>query len=465
MKLPAQLPIKPFIAPATGTVTLPGSKSLTNRALILATLCDNPITLEKPLFSEDTRLMMTALARMGCTIKAEEDGNSPSITISKNHSTPPTSIISLYTGLSGTTARFLTALCATAPAGVYRIDGVPQMRRRPMRGLIDALRTLGTDIRCTAEEGFLPVEIHAHGLHGGAVAIDALESSQMLSALLMVAPLATSGIDITLTNSVRQPFVEMTISLMQQFGQPPVGHPTEKRLHIASGHRYRLPAVAHGTYTIEPDATAASYFLALPLVTGGALTLPRLRLHEDGGLQGDTRFASAISRAGATLTASNTGLTATFDRGTLRHAITENFNEFSDTFLTFAATAPLLDGVTRITGIEHTRRQETDRVAGAARELARLGQRVTETADSLEITPDREKMRALSQTAPIVIETYGDHRFAMSFAILGCHDLHSDGRPWLTIKNPACCAKTFPQFFDMLDELRIKSEKQQPNSR
>ncbi|MDR2673734.1 MAG: hypothetical protein LBC18_02435, partial [Opitutaceae bacterium] len=432
--LPAQLPIKPFAAPAAGAVALPGSKSLTNRALLLAALCDEPVTLAGALFSDDTRLMAEALRRLGIGIETDETAGAARVGGQENapfkNTAAPARPVELFTGLAGTAARFLTALCAAAPAGVYRIDGVPQMRRRPMRGLIEALRALGAGIRCTGGEGFLPLEIRARGLRGGAVAIDARESSQLLSALLMVAPLAAAGTDITLHGGVRRPFVEMTARLMRQFGQPPLGRPAENRLRVAAGHPYRLPAAARGAYAIEPDATAASYFLALPLAAGGALAIPGLRPHEDGGLQGDTRFAAVLARAGATITAAATatadpattaataaaaadpgtaataaaaGLAAAFDRGAPRRAVTENFNEISDTFLTLAAIAPLLDGVTRITGIGHTRRQETDRVAGAARELARLGQRVTETADSLEITPDKEKMRALSQAAPIVI--------------------------------------------------------------
>ncbi|MDR1280657.1 MAG: hypothetical protein LBK99_07520, partial [Opitutaceae bacterium] len=141
-----------------------------------------------------------------------------------------------------------------------------------------------------------------------------------------------------------------------------------------------------------------------------------------------------------------------------RRGVTENFREFSDTFLTLAAIAPLLDGPTRISGIAHTRKQETDRIAGMARELARLGQHVTETDDALEIRPDPVRLRRFAASAgPVEIETYGDHRFAMSFGILGCHDLHGDGRPWLSIKNPACCAKTFPHFFELLETLRQKT--------
>lgn len=294
-----------------------------------------------------------------------------------------------------------------------------------MRGLIEALRSLGADIRCTGEEGFFPLEIHARGLRGGRTGLDASESSQLLSALLMVAPRAGDGTMIALSGNVRRPFVEMTLHLMKEFGVA-VEIPEDSRAFAIRTGRYSSP----GSYAVEPDATAASYFLALPVVVGGTLPLPGLRAAGQS-LQGDAAFAAVLSRANSR-----------------RHAglLDENFREFSDTFLTLAAIAPLLDGPTRITGIAHTRKQETDRVAGMAHELIKLGQHVIETNDTLEIHP--RPLRA-DQT----IETYGDHRFAMSFAILGCHDLHGDGRPWLTIRNPGCCAKTFPNFFDVLAEV------------
>jgi 3-phosphoshikimate 1-carboxyvinyltransferase len=458
--LPAQLPIKPFTSPIRGAplLSLPGSKSLTNRALLLAALCDEPVTLTNPLFSEDTRLMMAALEKMGFVIKSDE--NAPLVSVSRNRSFgAPNAAIPLDVGLAGTAARFLTAFCAAARDGIWRIDGVPQMRRRPMRGLFDALRALGADIRNLGEDGFLPVEIHSRGLRGGEVSIDASESSQMLSALLMVAPTADSDVRIKLTKPVRQPFVEMTMRLMRRYGIPVECDSTGETAGIIVKHApYQIPKEYYPPF-IEPDATAASYFFTLPLATRGNMEIrgigvPDSPLLDRNMLQGDVRYIYVLREIGVNITLYSNGTGVGYDGSHPLRAVTENFNEFSDTFLTLAAIAPLLDGPTRITGIAHTRKQETDRVAGMARELTRLGQRVIETGDSLEITPDKEKMRALSKDAPIVIETYNDHRFAMSFAILGCHDLHGDGRPWLVIDNPACCAKTFPHFFDVLESLR-----------
>jgi 3-phosphoshikimate 1-carboxyvinyltransferase len=446
MSLPDLLPIEPFARPVRGEVTVPGSKSLTNRALLLAALCDRPVTLTGALFSEDTHLMADALGRLGFAV--ESDPGSHTVTVRNQSAAFAAPEVELFVGLAGTAARFLTALCASAPRGVYRLDGVPQMRKRPMKPLIDALRQLGADIRCTGEEGFFPLEIHAVGLGGGLVELDARESSQLLSALLMVAPLAAAPVEIQLIGGVRWPFVRMTARLMEQFGQPPIEPNSESSFRTPQGTRYTRPT---GTFAVEPDATAASYFLALPLVTSGGLVLPGLRAPGDG-LQGDTAFMTVLQAAGLEVRprSNGCGMEVRMERGSLRHAVSQNFSEFSDTFLTLAAISPLLDGTTRITGIAHTRKQETDRVAGMARELVRLGQDVVETQDSLEIRP-----RPLQ--AGQTIETYGDHRFAMSFGILGCHDLNRDGRPWLTIRNPACCAKTFPNFFELLDGLRKNS--------
>ena len=439
---PDPLPVLPFRQPARGTVLLPGSKSLTNRALLLAALCDGPVTITNALFSEDTTLMAAALAALGIEVQA--DPAARTIRVAGRGGEIPTPSADLWVGNAGTAARFLTALLAAAPHGIHRIDGVAQMRRRPMQGLIAALRSLGVDVKCLREDGHLPLEIHAHGLAGGAVTLDASESSQMLSGLLMVAPLARRPLEVGLAGGLRWPFVQMTARLMEEFGQPPVERVGSHRVRAAAFVPYRRPT---GGYEIEPDATAASYFAALPLVAGGHLALPGLRRPGDG-LQGDTQFLTVLERVGLTLAplATGPGLEVTA-RDVARRGVTQDFREFSDTFLTLAAIAPLLEGPTRITGIGHTRRQETDRVAGIARELRKLGQEVVEEEDALTITP-----RPLA--TDVTIETDNDHRFAMSFAILGCHDRRGDGRPWLALRNPACCAKTFPEFFDVLDGLR-----------
>jgi 3-phosphoshikimate 1-carboxyvinyltransferase len=447
MPLPDLLPIPPFTRPVCGEVALPGSKSLTNRALLLAALCDRAVTLTGALFSDDTRLMAEALSELGFTVTADEAA--ATLRVSNQRNGFNVGSADLYVGLAGTAARFLTALCAAAPRGVYRLDGVPQMRKRPMKGLIDALRAIGADIRCTGEEGFFPLEIHARKLKGGPVEIDASESSQMLSALLMVAPLAERDVQITLRGSVRWAYVDMTDHVMRSF------HPKKGSLVNRLGPQsfavqaQPRPYGPAGNYAIDADASAASYFLALPLVTRGTLKLLGARPAGDP-LQGDTAFAEVVREVGAIVTTLPDGLQVDFSGGP-RHTIGErNFKAISDTFLTIAALSPLLDGPMHITGIAHSRKQETDRVDGMFNELKRLGQDVEQGEDWLKINP---RPLVPGQT----IETYHDHRFAMSFGILGCHDLLGNGQPWLTLRDPGCCAKTFPHFFDLLEALRQKS--------
>jgi 3-phosphoshikimate 1-carboxyvinyltransferase len=470
--LPPVLPIRPFTQPAHGEVELPGSKSITNRALMLAALCDGPVTLTGALFSEDTEIMAEALNRLGIQVKT--DPGAKTFQIAGQGGKMPAPAADLFVGNAGTAARFLTALCAAAQSGIYRLDGVPQMRKRPMKGLIDALRSLGADIRCPGEEGFFPLEIHARGLRGGQVEIDASESSQMLSALLMIGKLTSAGrIDFVLTKPVRTPFVRMT-QLMMGSGtaqRPQFNLIPDNPLAAQS----LFPTNQGGQdYPIEPDATAASYFMALPSVVGGGLDLLNLPLPDLGAraanLQMDGfNFIAAMNEVGVAakpflVDGKLAGISIVSDPHASRRGVGKNFNEFSDTFLTLAAIAALLDGPTTITGIAHTRKQETDRVAGMARELKKLGQGVVETEDSLAITPNLAEMKARAAGEPVVIETYGDHRFAMSFAILGCHNLFGDGRPWLAVRNPACCAKTFPNFFDVLAKVREDSHSNRPLS-
>lgn len=427
MPLPDLLPIVPFTRPVRGHLRLPGSKSLTNRALLLAAMSPTPVRLEGALASEDTVLMAAALRALGISVVADASGTTVDVSDQDRAFATATDgqPVELFVGLAGTAARFLTAYCATAPGGTYRIDGVAQMRRRPMRPLLEALRALGVRVRCLGEEGFFPVEIAGGGLAGGRIPLDASESSQLLSALLMIAPRARAPITVDLHGTIRQTFVDMSLRLMAEFGVRGVRR--EGAAYHLTPAAYRPPAVV----MIEPDATAASYFQALPLVVGGALDLPGLR-PPGAGLQGDSAFVDVLGRVRRR------------EPGAL---LAEDFHEISDTFLTLAAIAPLLTGPTRITGIAHTRKQETDRVAGMAAELRRLGQDVTEEEDALTIVP--QPLRTGQ-----VIETYGDHRFAMSFGILACRDVRGDGRPWLTVRDPGCCAKTFPDFFTRLEALR-----------
>jgi len=414
------LPILPFTAPAAGSVTLPGSKSITNRALILAALAEQPITLRGALFSRDTRIMVAALRTLG--FRVETDEAALTIRVWGQGGAIPNAEATIDVGNAGTAARFLTAFVCLRKGGSYHFDGDAAMRARPIAGLLAALAQQGA----IADSQSFPFTLRTNGLPGGTVRLDASASSQLVSALLLVAPRAASPLRVSLVGeTVSKPFVAMTERMVAQFFGS----------EGASGF---------SDYAIEGDATAASYFAALPIVTGGSVQIDGLVLGPHA-LQGDTAFVSLLTESGLI-----TRVGERFAAPGIRpdaQGLTTDFNPFSDTFLTLAAIAPLLRGPTRITGIAHTRHQETDRVAGMARELRKLGQEVIETEDALEIHP-----RPL--VSGQVIETYHDHRFAMSFGVLGCHDLHGDGRPWLSIKDPACCGKTFPHFFQTLETLR-----------
>ncbi|HTL66638.1 MAG TPA: 3-phosphoshikimate 1-carboxyvinyltransferase [Lacunisphaera sp.] len=414
---PDRLPLLPFTRPVRGRVTLPGSKSITNRALLLAALSPRTVTLHGALFSRDTRIMVAALRALGFAVATDEAALT--ITVEGRGGTIPVREARIEVGNAGTAARFLTAFVCLRPDGIYHFDGDAAMRRRPIGALLEALEAQGA----RASSHSFPFTLQTAGLPGGTVELDASESSQMLSALLMVAPHARSPLKVKLKGAAgSKPFVTMTENMLRQFTPAP------------------------SDYAIEGDATAASYFLALPWVTGGEIVLTNFTRE----LQGDAQFADVLAPLGVVRESAQDVTVFRASAARTGRGPAVNFREFSDTFLTLAAIAPLLDGPTRISGIAHTRKQETDRVAGAAAELRRLGQDVVETDDALEIRP-----RPLRPD--MEIETYHDHRFAMSFAVLGCHDLRGDGRPWLTIKDPGCCAKTFPTFFDLLAALRAGS--------
>ncbi len=433
--------ITPFSHPVSGAVSLPGSKSITNRALLLAAMAEGTTRLENALFSDDTVIMVRALKKLGFPVRENEAART--IEVEGQGGVIPVKNAEINVGNAGTAARFLTAFCSVAPRGKYRLDGVPQMRQRPMAGLVQALRSLGVRVRASDRNSF-PIEIDTDGIQGGEVSVDAQASSQILSALLLVAPLARGDLRIRLEKeTVSRPFVNMTEAMMHQFGQPFYCTKSSDTFAVTSGHPYRSPA--SGVYPVEGDATAASYFLALPTAVGGEVLVRDLRF---SGLQGDVDFAEVLAATGTEIEATPKGIRARRrpDRPRPR-GLDRDFTAISDTFLTLAAIAPLLEGPTRISGISHTRRQETDRVHAMSFELRKLGQGIRETDDSLEIHP-----------APLFpdveIKTYDDHRIAMSFAVLGSHDLRGDGSPWLHIKDPDCCAKTFPDFFQVLETLR-----------
>lgn len=448
------LPISPLRKPLATRVTLPGSKSITNRALVLAALADGKTTLNGALFSRDTRIMLQALETLGFCVESDEQACT--ITVEGAGGTIPVASAELHVGNAGTAARFLTALLAIRPDGSYRLDGDPAMRERPMAGLTDALTVLGAaQFDFAGKSGHFPFTINTRGYRKGEVTVDASASSQILSALLLAAGVSKEPIAL-ICPEVRPAYVAITLKIREAFGADALKADAEGRYAITPVS-YQSPT----NYAIEPDVSAASYFLALGLLQGGRLTIPNLG---NEPIQGDALFAEVLAHHGLRVDAEKREWIITRPDSDIQRGHREiDFNTFSDTFLTYAAIAPLLGGSVRITGIGHTRRQETDRIAGMAAELSKLGQLVKEEEDALTIQPKPNELRARALAARargelIAIETYEDHRFAMSFGILASFDLLGDGLPWLAIKDPACCGKTFPEFFKRLDELKASLE-------
>ena len=457
------LPIRPFLDFRSARVTPPGSKSITNRALALAALRTGTTRLSGALFSEDTRTMIECLRRLGFRVEADEAART--VEIVGLGGEIPEARAELFVANAGTAARFLTAILALKRGGEYRLDGSAAMRRRPMSGLLDALARLGCAFEFGGEPGHFPFTMRTGGVSARDVVADASASSQILSALMQISPVAgtrngAGTFDVHLKGeTVSRPFVEMTAKMIARFGGAIEGRGNT----FVCGGGY---GSGDFDYAIEPDATAASYFLILPFVhRSGEVRIDGL---DTDGLQGDAAFATELSTPprdllAAATTADAAGTPACVVRaGTATRGFDVDFNAISDTFLTLAAVAPLLDAGTPLTirGVAHTRRQETDRVAAMATELSKIlgAENVAQTEDSLTLTPiARERLRARADAEPggrFRIATYRDHRVAMSFGVLGTFDLRGDGSPWIEIEDPACCGKTFPDFFDVLEKIR-----------
>ena len=436
--LPDPYPIQPWTRPCRGSVRVPGSKSLTNRSLVLAALGKGTCLLQEALFSRDTRILCQSLKALGFAV--EEDSQAATIRIKGLGGHIPNASASLHVGNAGTAARFLTAMVCLHPGGRYAFDGDEEMRQRPMAGLIHTLQRLGAQFTFLGEADCFPFVMETCGLPGGAWEVDASASSQMLSALMMVAPRASGPVRLQATGA-RPAFVEMTAGLMRQFGAAIEGDPSAG--YDIQPAAYRPPG--QGSFAIEPDATAASYFLALPLVVGGQIMVNGLK---PDMLQGDIAFASVLLAYGLQLEWLDEGLRVTAVRNQAAQPGEWDFRTFSDTFLTLAAIAPLFNAPTRITGIAHTRHQETDRIHAVTTELRRCGASVIEEPGSITVGP----MNGLP-SGPVNIRTYHDHRMAMAFAILGCRPSVAGTQPWLQISDPACCGKTFPSYFAVLEDL------------
>ncbi len=419
------LPIRPLSRPIDATVTIPGSKSITNRALILAALSRGESRIEGALYSDDTRHLATALRGLG--IGVDEDEPRGVFRVGGTGGRIPIDAAELFIGNSGTAARFLTAFCALG-RGTFRIDGVERMRRRPIRDLVQALNQLGIDVR--ADTGCPPVVVQANRFRGGRCTLKGEASSQYLSALLMVAPLSEDGVEIEIKGELAsKPYVDITLRMMKQWGAKAESQ-DYRRFVLPGGQSYQARA-----YAVEPDASSASYFFAAAAVSGGRVRVSGLGAD---ALQGDIKFAGVLGQMGCRVSYDADGIEVTGPA--VLNGVDVDMNGISDTVMTLAAIAPFASSPTTIRNVANIRLKETDRLAALANELKRIGVQVEERADGLKIYPAKDIL-------PAIIETYDDHRMAMSFAITGLR------APGIQIKDPGCVAKTFPDFFERLERL------------
>ncbi len=424
-----RLIVRTVSEPIRKTVAVPGSKSITNRALILAAMgshrCD--CTLSGALQSEDTEVMIQALKQLGFAVD-DSRLSEGTIQIPQTHGDViPAKKADLFLANSGTSIRFLTALTSLG-TGRYRLDGIERMRERPIQDLLDALQSLGVNARSEMDSGCPPVVVESKGLPGGEVSIRGDVSSQFLSALLMVAPLTNQGVQIHVKGElVSKPYVEMTTKMMQSFGAT-VDQIDESSYRIPGQQKYECER-----YAIEPDASAASYFFAAAAITQGEVTVEGLN---ESSLQGDIEFVRALEVMGCEVSM-NQGTTCHW-KGSLR-GVDLDMNAISDTVMTLGAVACFADGPTTMRNIGHIRHKETDRLAAMANELRRIGVRVEEKEDAITVIPG--PMHGAE------IETYNDHRMAMSFALIGLRV------PGIVIKDPKCVGKTFPRFFEVLEQV------------
>jgi 3-phosphoshikimate 1-carboxyvinyltransferase len=421
---PEELEVTPLERPPDAKIRVPGSKSLTNRALIIAALAEGHSRILNPLFSDDSYWLMNALVRLGIDVRA--DGERGEVCVSGQSGEIYASGVDLFVGNAGTVARFLPPVLALG-RGPYTIDGVPRMRERPVADLVDAMRHLGAAVDYAGEHGRFPLAIEGGGIRGGEVRVSASKSSQFVSGLLMASPYAEAPVTLHPEGRKEWPYVGITVALMRAFGV---------EVDETNGRFTVAPALySSREYEVEPDASGASYFMAAAAVTGGRVRIPGLG---SSSPQGDLRFAGVLRDMGCRVEIAPHSIEVIGpDR---LQGIEVDMNAFSDTMITLAAISPFATSPTTIKNVGHTRLQETDRLSAVATELNRLGVKTHTTASSIRIIPNIVR--------PGVIRTYGDHRMAMAFAITG---LVASG---IRIGDPGCVAKTFPGYFGALESLR-----------
>lgn len=408
-----------------GEIRLPGSKSYTNRALLVSALADGESILRNPLRSDDTERMAEALRRLGFELRWEE-----SITVNGLGGEIPVRRAELDAGEAGTVMRLLTSFVCLG-RGQYRIDGSARLRKRPVGELVRCLRKLGAEIECECD--FPPVRARARGLKGGRVSMPGHISSQFFSSVLIVAPYTEVGVELEVEGElVSAPYVEMTVDVMRRFGVE-VEAEDHRRFAVGAPQCYKTR-----DYAIEPDASSATYFLAGAGITGGRICIRDIDLSSK---QADIEFARVLSTMGCKLSSGEGWLH--LEGGELE-GIEVDMGSMPDSVQTLAVTALFARGTTTIRGVPHLRLKETDRLRDTATELCKLGARVTELDDGLIITPGPLK--------PADIDPHNDHRMAMSFALAG---LRIGG---VRILTPQCVRKSFPDFFERLEDLTVSSE-------
>lgn len=404
-------------------VNVPGSKSITARALFLAASAAGSSRLEHPLVSDDTEAFGAGLKALGYEVVATDGA----WTVNGNADGPPARSATVFCRDGATPSRFLPTLAA-AGKGSYEFDASPQMRRRPMKPLTDALSALGTQIQFHDQPGHHPFHLISHGIHGGELTLDAGLSSQYLSALLMLGPLTRSGLTVHVSDLVSRPYIDITMATMTAFGQT-VDH--DDRTFVVRPGGYRATR-----FEVEPDASTASYFFAAAALLGEKVTVPGLGTQSS---QGDLGFVQVLEQMGAVVNQDSTNTSVT-GNGRLC-GITVNMRDISDTMPTLAAIAPFANAPTRINDVYNTRVKECDRIDACAENLQRMGIRVETGPDWIQIWP--------GEPEPATINCHGDHRIAMAFSIAGLAIPAG-----ITLDDPSCVKKTFPAFHTELHELK-----------
>lgn len=413
-------------------VNVPGSKSMTNRALLMAALADGTTRLKGVLFSDDSRNFLNSLKSLGFVVDANEQTKEVTV-IGLNGALPVTSG-EIFVGSAGTAARFLTAMLALAQ-GTFTVNASEQMKKRPMKPLFDVLTEMGAKITYLEQEGFLPVKIQGIGKTTGAgdtlhITLDISKSTQFLSALMLVSPMLKQGLRIEITSARKEgSYIRITQKMMEQFGAK-----TE-----FDGENYLMPqgiSYKAGTYQIEPDVSAACYFYAAAALTGGRTVVENVTWD---CMQGDLKFIKLLQQLGCSVQETAFGIEVTGAADGSIKGITVDMKDFSDQTMTLAALAPFAQSPVRIENIGHIRLQESDRIHAVATELTRLGILCTEEEAAITIYPGTPKAG--------IVQTYDDHRMAMAFALIG---LKVEG---IEIANPMCCKKTFEEYFDVLEQL------------